>query len=86
MFHHARDASKVALVHLVARLIAGGFVLLDAQYVTEHLRSFGAVEIPRRRYRTLLDKAIKGEADFQKLPVDPPLSGTEALRIIAERG
>ena len=86
MFHHARDASKVALVHLVARLIAGGFALLDAQYVTEHLRSFGAVEIPRRRYRTLLDKAIKGEADFRKLPVAAPLSGTEALRIIAERG
>ena len=50
MFHRVRDASKVALVHLVARLIAGGFELLDTQYVTEHLRSFGAVEIPRRRY------------------------------------
>ena len=65
MFHVARDASKVALVHLVARLIAGGFVLLDTQYVTEHLRSFGAVEIPRRRYTMLLDKAISGEADLQ---------------------
>src|ERR1700676_3387066 len=86
MFHHSRDASKVALVHLVARLIAGGFVLLDAQYVTEHLRSFGAVEIPRRRYSTLLDRAIKGEADFWKLPVDQPVSGAEALAIIAERG
>ena len=65
MFHRARDASKVALVHLVARLIAGGFELLDTQYVTEHLRSFGAVEIPRRRYRALLDKAIEGAAaDF----------------------
>ena len=64
MFHRARDASKVALVHLVARLIAGGFELLDTQYVTEHLRSFGAVEISRRRYRTLLDKAIKGERGF----------------------
>jgi len=85
MFHHVRDASKVALVHLVARLIGGGFVLLDAQYVTEHLRSFGAVEIPRRRYRTLLDNAIKGEADFRKLPVAPPISGADALRIIAER-
>ncbi len=61
MFHNARDASKVALVHLVARLIAGGFALLDTQYVTEHLRSFGAVEVPRRRYRTLLDKALTGE-------------------------
>ena len=46
MFHRARDASKVALVHLVARLMAGGFELLDTQYVTEHLKSFGAVEIP----------------------------------------
>jgi leucyl/phenylalanyl-tRNA--protein transferase len=85
MFHRARDASKVALVHLVARLIEGGFELLDAQYVTEHLRSFGAVEISRRRYCALLDKAIKGEADFSKLPVEHPISGAEALGIIAER-
>jgi leucyl/phenylalanyl-tRNA--protein transferase len=86
MFHRARDASKVALVHLVARLIMGGFQLLDTQYVTEHLRSFGAVEISRRRYTGLLDKAIKGEADFGKLPVDRPVSGAQALGIIAERG
>jgi len=86
MFHRARDASKVALVHLVARLIAGGFALLDTQYVTEHLRSLGAVEISRRRYRTLLDKAIAGEADFRKLPVDRPISGAKALEIIAGRG
>jgi leucyl/phenylalanyl-tRNA--protein transferase len=86
MFHRARDASKVALVHLVARLMTGGFALLDAQYVTEHLRSLGAVEIPRRRYRALLDNAIKGEADFRKLAIAPPIPGTEALRIIAERG
>src|ERR1700691_1605830 len=85
MFHTARDASKVALVHLVARLIAGGFELLDTQYVTEHLRSFGAVEIPRRRYTALLEKAIKGEADFQGLPVDRPIDGARALQIIAER-
>ncbi len=85
MFHRARDASKVALVHLVARLIAGGFALLDTQYVTEHLRSLGAVEISRRRYRTLLDKAIAGEADFQKLPADRPVSGAQALQIIAGR-
>src|SRR6201994_4098829 len=68
MFHAARDASKVALVHLVARLIHGGFELLDTQYVTEHLKSFGAVEIPRRRYSVLLDQAIAGApADFAKL-------------------
>jgi leucyl/phenylalanyl-tRNA--protein transferase len=86
MFHRARDASKVALVHLVARLIAGGFELLDTQYVTEHLRSFGALEIPRRRYTTLLDRAIKGTADFGKLSTDRPISGAQALAIIAERG
>src|ERR1700728_434858 len=79
MFHRARDASKVALVHLVARLIAGGFVLLDTQYVTEHLRSFGAVEVPRRRYGALLDQAIADDADFGALPVDRPISGAQAL-------
>src|ERR1700744_719580 len=86
MFHRTRDASKVALVHLVARLIAGGFELLDTQYVTEHLRSFGAIEIPRRRYTALLDNALKGEADFGKLPLDAPLGGARALEIIATRG
>jgi leucyl/phenylalanyl-tRNA--protein transferase len=86
MFHRARDASKVALVHLVARLISGGFELLDTQYVTEHLRSFGAVEIPRRRYTALLDKALKGEADFYKLPADRPMTGAQALEIITARG
>jgi len=85
MFHRSRDASKVALVHLVARLIAGGFELLDTQYVTEHLRSFGAVEIPRRRYSALLARAIKGEADFVKLPLDRPVGGAQALQIIAGR-
>jgi leucyl/phenylalanyl-tRNA--protein transferase len=86
MFHRARDASKVALVHLVARLITGGFELLDTQYVTEHLRSFGAVEVSRRRYTSLLDKAIRGEARFHKLPLDRPISGARALGIIAARG
>src|ERR1700761_5369505 len=86
MFHTSRDASKVALVHLVARLIAGGFELLDTQYGTEHLRSFGAVEIPRRRYSALLDKALAGEpADFMRLTFSRPVTGEEALAIIAER-
>jgi leucyl/phenylalanyl-tRNA--protein transferase len=83
MFHRARDASKVALVHLVARLIAGDFVLLDTQFVTEHLRSFGATEVSRRRYRAQLDKAITGVADFARLPIDRPVSGAEALDIVA---
>jgi leucyl/phenylalanyl-tRNA--protein transferase len=83
MFHHARDASKVALVHLVARLIAGGFVLLDTQYVTDHLRSFGATEVSRRRYRVMLDAALDDIADFEKLPVDFPMKGAAMLDIIA---
>jgi leucyl/phenylalanyl-tRNA--protein transferase len=80
MFHRARDTSKVALVHLIARLIAGGFVLLDTQYVTDHLRTFGAVEVPRERYRTLLDNAIGVDADFFALP--PTISGAEVLAIL----
>lgn len=83
MFHRTRDASKVALVHLVARLLAGGFVLLDTQFVTEHLRSFGATEVPRRRYRMMLDEAIKGSADFSQTPFENSFSGAQALAIIA---
>jgi leucyl/phenylalanyl-tRNA--protein transferase len=85
MFHHARDASKVALVHLVARLIAGGYGLLDTQYVTDHLLSFGAREVPRERYRKLLDAALDDVADFDKLPTQFPLKGATMLEIIASR-
>ena len=83
MFHHARDASKVALVHLVARLIAGGFVLLDTQFVTGHLKSLGAVEVTRQKYRVMLDDAIKGDADFLAQPCE--MSGAEALAQICGR-
>lgn len=82
MFHRARDASKVALVHLVARLKAGGFVLLDTQFVTDHLKTFGAVEVPRARYHRLLEAALVGEADFTKLPLDAPISGAQALKLV----
>lgn len=58
MFHRARDASKVALVHLVARLRLAGYRLLDAQFVTEHLASLGAVEIARAEYRARLTQAL----------------------------
>jgi leucyl/phenylalanyl-tRNA--protein transferase len=85
MFHRTRDASKVALVHLVARLLEGGYALLDTQFVTEHLRSFGAIEVPRRRYRTLLDAALKGSATFERLTIDAPVCGARALEIIAAR-
>jgi leucyl/phenylalanyl-tRNA---protein transferase len=84
MFHRTRDASKVALVHLVARLLAGGYELLDTQFVTDHLRSFGAIEVPRQRYRALLDDALGGIAAFDALPVDRPVTGAEALAVIAK--
>lgn len=64
MFSTARDASKVALVHLVARLKRGGFSLLDTQFLTGHLAQFGAIEIPRARYLALLERAIAGDAEF----------------------
>jgi leucyl/phenylalanyl-tRNA--protein transferase len=64
MFTRVRDASKVALVHLVARLKRGGFRLLDTQFTTEHLKQFGAVDVDRRQYQHLLEKAIEAEADF----------------------
>ena len=82
MFHHARDASKVALVHLVARLKAGGFQLLDTQFVTDHLKTFGAQEVPKRQYHKLLETALVGEADFRALPIDRPVSGEAALRLL----
>jgi len=85
MFHRASDASKVALVHLVARLIAGGFTLLDTQYVTEHLRSLGAIEVSRRRYRSQLDLALLHEGNFAALPLDHPVSGAEAMDILTAR-
>ena len=64
MFSRRRDASKVALVHLVERLRAGGYVLLDTQFVTEHLRRFGAREVPRPKYLRQLAAALKVDADF----------------------
>jgi leucyl/phenylalanyl-tRNA--protein transferase len=62
MFSRERDASKVALVHLVARLIAQEFQLLDAQFLTKHLKTFGAVEIPRNQYLRRLDQALRKKA------------------------
>ncbi len=66
MFSRERDASKVALVHLVARLRAGGFRLLDTQFTTKHLKQFGAIDIDRRHYHRLLEQAIADEADFYR--------------------
>ena len=83
MFHRARDASKVALVHLVARLKAGRYRLLDTQFVTEHLRTFGAIEVSRPAYHKLLDAALVGEGDFGALALDRPVSGSVVLARLA---
>jgi len=80
MFHFERDASKVALVHLVARLKAGGFKMLDAQFITDHLASFGAVEVEREDYHRLLKEAIESEADFYCLPVESAIAGGVVLQ------
>lgn len=82
MFSRARDASKVALVHLVARLIAGGFVLLDAQFMTEHLAQFGTEEISRAVYRRRLAKALAVRGEFQRLPA--ATTGAAALQVISQ--
>jgi leucyl/phenylalanyl-tRNA--protein transferase len=65
MFSAARDASKVALVHLVARLRKSGYLLLDTQFVTEHLAQFGVVELPRAGYRQRLSAALDATASFE---------------------
>ena len=64
MFSRATDASKVALVHLVARLRLGGYRLLDTQFLTPHLAQFGGVEISRARYHRLLAEALAYRASF----------------------
>ncbi len=70
MFSRHRDASKVALVHLVARLNAGSFTLLDAQFINDHLVQFGAKEISRTDYRDLLADALTHNADFSTFNAD----------------
>lgn len=80
MFSRARDASKVALVHLVARLIAGGYRLLDTQFLTEHLTQFGTVEISRQAYRRRLDAALAVEGDFYRFDG----AGAAALQEISQ--
>ncbi|TMJ32918.1 MAG: leucyl/phenylalanyl-tRNA--protein transferase [Alphaproteobacteria bacterium] len=79
MFSRERDASKVALVHLVARMIKGGFRLLDCQFMTEHLRGFGALEMPREEFRVLLADAVDRTASFQReLGAEDPCSIVQA--------
>ncbi len=70
MFSRAADASKVALVHLVARLNAGGFTLLDAQFMNPHLERMGAIPVSKVEYLKLLKPAIEGTADFSRFDGD----------------
>lgn len=80
MFSYETDASKVALVHLVARLIAGKFRLLDCQFVTEHLRQFGVIEIDRKAFHKELEAALKQPGDFLMLARTVP--GERALALL----
>jgi leucyl/phenylalanyl-tRNA--protein transferase len=82
MFHVARDASKVALVHLAARLRFGGYRLLDTQFLTPHLASLGAIEISRDAYLKLLDEALDARGEFGAWPRTRPMSGREALELV----
>jgi leucyl/phenylalanyl-tRNA--protein transferase len=79
MFHRETDASKVALVHLVARLRQGGYRLLDTQFQTGHLAQFGTIEIPRDGYRRLLDDALLHVGDWHAWPASTAMNGREAL-------
>jgi leucyl/phenylalanyl-tRNA---protein transferase len=83
MFSRVRDASKVALVHLVARLRQCGFLLLDTQFVTLHLAQFGAHEVPRARYKSLLERAVAAPARWVA-DLDPVVLQAE-IRAMARR-
>ena len=82
MFSTHRDASKTALVHLVARLRVGGFKLLDAQFMTAHLARFGAVEISRAEYARRLAAALAAPADFARM--SRYALGAEAMQAISQ--
>jgi leucyl/phenylalanyl-tRNA--protein transferase len=81
MFSAERDASKVALAHLVARLVVGGFTLLDTQFITEHLTAFGAEEISRGEYAERLARALKVKAEFGRMTY---AGGAAAMQAISQ--
>ena len=82
MFSTERDASKVALAHLAARLMVGQYSLLDTQFITEHLLQFGAIEIARADYKRRLRAALERTADFYALPASQP--GAAVLQAISQ--
>lgn len=83
MFHRESDASKVALVHLVARLRRGGYRLLDTQFQTGHLAQFGTQEVPRAAYHMLLEQAMAAQGDWWAWPRSREVTGAEALAALA---
>lgn len=82
MFSEQRDTSKIALVYLCARLIEGGFRMLDTQFVTDHLRQFGAVEVDKTHFHSKLEHALEVTGDFHRLPAD---AGPDRILEIVER-
>jgi len=82
MFTYKTDASKIALVFLVARLIQGGFNLLDTQFVTDHLKRFGTIEIVREDYLIRLAQALETQGDFYSLALDA--GSDEILQLISQ--
>lgn len=84
MFARERDASKVCLTHLVARLIAGGYRLLDTQFTTSHLERFGTIEVPKADYSLLLEDAMRCDASYFTLP--PDATGEMALAVLEGAG
>ena len=83
MFSRERDASKAALVHLVARLRVGGYRLLDTQFITDHLVQFGTRTIPRDAYLEQLEQALAAQGDFYRLPAYTP--GEAIVEAVAAR-
>ncbi len=84
MFSREPDASKIALVHLVARLRAGGFTLLDTQFTTPHLSRLGAIEVPRRTYQKMLDAAVAAEADFFRYRCAGGATAEDCLQAVSQ--
>jgi len=84
MFHRATDASKVALIHLAARLIKGQYQLFDTQFLTPHLETLGGIEITRDAYQTRLVNAIMGYGDFSKLHQSAHLDGSAIVETIVQ--
>ncbi len=85
MFHHVTDASKVALVHLAARLIHGQYELLDTQFLTPHLATLGGIEIPRDDYQTRLVNAVLGRGDFMALDPQDHANGAAIVGLVTSQ-